>query len=135
MPGIVLDNAQVLIDSVDLSAYVKQVSISYKAGALDNTAMGDTTKSSMGGLLDWSMSIDFFQDFGSETVDATLFPLIGTTTTIDVKAVSGARSATNPSFTGTCLVESYEPLSGSVGQEAMTKLSLVAAGDLSRATS
>ena len=135
MAGIVLDNAQVILNSVDLSNHVKQVQITYKAAALDNTAMGDTTKTSMGGLLDWTMSIDFYQDFTLAEVDATIFPLIGTTCVIDVKAVNGARSSTNPSFTGTCLVESYEPLSGSVGQEAMTKVSLVAAGPLSRATS
>ena len=125
MSAIVLKNAQVILNAVDLSNHVKQVTITYKSTALDNTAMGNNTKSSMGGLLEWSMSIDFFQDFSAAEVDATVFPLIGTTCTIDVKPVNGARSSTNPSYYGTCLVESYEPIAGSVGQEAMTKVALV----------
>ncbi|MDE2103670.1 MAG: radical SAM protein [Patescibacteria group bacterium] len=125
MSGIVLKNAQVILNAVDLSNRVKQVSITYKSTPLDNTAMGNNTKSSMGGLLEWAMSIDFFQDFTAAEVDATLFPLIGTTCTIDVKPVNGARSATNPSYYATALVESYEPIAGSVGQEAMSKVSLV----------
>lgn len=131
---MLLKNAKFLINSVDLSDHVKQIGITYSAAALDSTAMGDNTKKNTGGLFDWPVTLDLYQDYGSGSVDATLFPLVGTVVTIQINPDNAANSATNPAYEGSVLVESYEPVSGSVGQLAMTKLSLKPAGDLSRAT-
>ena len=130
-----LKNAKFVINSVDLSNRVKQVALSYGAAALDNTAMGNNTKTNVGGLFDWSVSVDLYQDFAAGETDVTLFSLIGTVVAIQINPTNAANSVTNPAYTGNALVESYEPVSGSVGQLAMVKLTLKAAGDLSRATS
>jgi hypothetical protein len=134
MPQLLLKNAKFVIDSVDLSDHVKQVGITYSAAALDNTAMGDNTKTSLGGLFDWPVSLDLYQDYGADSVDATLFPLVGTVVALQINPVNAANGASNPAYEGNVLVESYEPVSGSVGQLAMTKVSLKPAGDLSRVT-
>lgn len=135
MSKLVLKNAKFLLNAVDLSAEVQSVGIVYSAAALDNTAMGQNTKTNLGGLFDWPVSLELYQDYGASLVDATLFPIVGTVVAVEIRPDAGARSATNPGFTGNVLVESYEPVSGQVGQMAMTKVSLKPAGDLARQTS
>jgi hypothetical protein len=78
----------------------------------------------LGGLKDWSASIDFAQDYAAAQVDATMFPLVGSTFAVEIRPTSGARSATNPAYTGTGILESYQPIGGSVGDEATTTVSI-----------
>jgi len=50
---------------------------------LDDTVMGDTTRSNIAGLLNWSIDVEFLQDFASAKVDATLFALVGSASFTD----------------------------------------------------
>ncbi len=128
-------NAKVTIGGVDLSDHVKAVRLNIEADALDFTVMGNTTKVNGGGLLSWSVEIDFEQDYAASKVDATLWPLIGATAALVLLPDNAAASATNPQFSGTGLLKSYQPLGGQVGENHMTQASFVSAGVLSRATS
>lgn len=130
-----LYNASVVINGVDLSDHVKSVTINTGVNALDDTAMGDSTKSNLGGLLTWDITVDFEQDYASGKVDATLSPLVGSTTTIVCKPDAGSVSSTNPSWTGTGLLTSYKPLGGSVGDLHLTQGKFDSASTLVRATS
>ena len=135
--GTFLSNdAYVMIGGVDLSDHCVSASLNYEAEALDDTVMGDGTRSNFPGLKNWGMNFEFFQDYATGSVDPTLFPLIGTTTTCTVRAVStGGVSATSPNFTGLGLVQSYNPVAGSVGEMAKVSVTIAPAGTLSRATS
>jgi hypothetical protein len=135
MTTLVLTDASVVINSVDLSDHVRSVTINYSADMVEDTNMGDDTHTMLGGLKNWSMDIEFAQDYAAGEVDATLFALVGTSFTIDVKPTSGAVSATNPKYTGTGILESYNPVSGSIGDLATASVTVQAAGTLSRATS
>lgn len=135
MATFIYNDASVTINSVDLSDHVRSASLSYEAEAVDETNMSDTTRTNLGGLLNYAVEIEFSQDFAANEVDATLFSLVGTTTTVAIKPTSGATSATNPEFTGTMLLQSYTPMTGSVGDLATATASFVPAGALSRATS
>lgn len=136
MAVMVLTDAFVSINGVDLSDHVKSVTIDYSAEMLDDTVMGATTRTNKGGLKNWSIEIEFFQDFAASEVDATLFPLVGSTFTVIVRPVNGtAVGATNPNFTGTGILESYPPLGNAVGELATTSITIQPAGALSRATS
>lgn len=135
MATFVLTDASVTINSVDLSDHVRSVSLSYEAESVDDTNMSDTTRVNAGGLLNYGIDIEFSQDFAASKVDATLFSLVGSTTTVVVKPTSSSVSATNPSFTATMLVQSYSPITGTVGDLATSPLTLVPAGTLARATS
>lgn len=133
---MMLNDAFVSVDAVDLSAWVKQVRLDYNAAALDDTVMGDTTKSNKGGLKEWSGQIDFLDDYAASAPDVSLFSKIGTVVTVIIRPVEGtAVGATNPNYTGSALLTSFMPVSGSVGELATTTLSFTSAGDLSRATS
>ena len=134
MAQLVLTDASVTINSVDLSDHVKSVTLNYSADMNDDSAMGDTTHSRIGGLKDWSMDIELQQDYASSKVDATLFPLVGSTFTVIVIPVNAAVTATNPSFSGTGILESYPPIAGAVGDEALASVTIQSAGTLARNT-
>ena len=90
----------------------------------------------LAGLLNWSIDVEFLQDFASAKVDATLFTLVGAAAfTVTVKPTSGSVSATNPSFSGSAVLESYPPMSGSVGDLETASATFRSAGTLTRATS
>lgn len=131
-----LRDAFVEVNSVDLSDHVRQVTLEYNAEAVDKTAMGDTTRTRTGGLKDWRISVEFYADEASSKVAQTIFTLVGSTTTVKVRPnKTSSVSATNPNYTGTALVESFVPVSGTVGEMNMSPVVFSAAGALSRATS
>ena len=135
MGAFVFTDAFVSVDGNDISDHVKSVTINYSSELQDDTVMGDDTRSRLGGLKDWSMDIEALNDFASSQIDAILFPLVGTTFTVIIRPVNtGGVSSTNPNYTGTGILESYNPLGGSVGDLAMTTPTIQSAGTLSRAT-
>lgn len=136
MATIILDDAFFSATGNDLSDHVKSVAINYSAEMHDDTAMGDTTRSKKGGLKDWSMDVTFHQDYAASQVDAVFFPLVGTTFSVTARPDnSDGVGATNPNYTGTGILESYTPLTGSVGDLMEATISIQSAGALSRATS
>lgn len=136
MASLSFTDAFVSINAKDLSAFVKSVTVNYKAEMLDETTMGDTTRKNKGGLLNWSIDVEFKQDFGATPApDIDLFSLVGTTFTVIVRPVKATVvGPTNPNYTGTGILESYPPLGGSVGDLATTSITIQSAGALSRAT-
>lgn len=128
------NDISVVINTVDLSNHVRKITVDQTAEALDNTAMGDSTKSHKGGLKGWTIDIEFLQNHTGSSVDATLSPLLGTTTSVVVKPTSSAVGATNPSFTGTALLVGYKPFDVNVGDMAGAVSRFVSAGALTRAT-
>ena len=103
------------LNGVDLSDDVESVTLNRGSELLDETAMGDDTRINKGGLFTWSLEANFHQDFVSAQVDATLNPLIGTTTCFELRPLNSCTTTINPSFTGIGVVDSYNPLGGSVG--------------------
>lgn len=135
MASFAFTNAFVSVNAVDLSTFTRSVTINTEAEDLEDTAMGDTYRSRIGGLKDWSVDIEWNQDFAASAVDVTVFALLGTVVTVIVKPVNAANSVTNPQYSGSVLVSEYNPLDGSVGDLATTSVSWPGAGTLSRATS
>ncbi len=133
MATFVFKNAYLQVNGVDLSDHVRSISLSYSADEVEDVNMGDSTKVRLAGLKDWSLQVEFSQDFGSGKVDATLFDLVGAAPfAVHVKPVNAAISATNPDFTGDVILTEYPILDGSVGDLATTSVNFVAAGDLTR---
>lgn len=125
----------VVFNSVDLSDHVRKVSLDYSADALDDTVMGTGgTHSQRGGLKAWAVDVEYLQDHTGSSVDATLFPLVGTTATLTLKPTSSAVSATNPRFFGTALLLSYKVFDAEVGALAVAVAHFENAGALTRAT-
>lgn len=130
----VLTDAKVVLNSVNLSTYVRQVTLNVSVKEEDVTAMGGNGYVAMiAGLRDWTLELHFNQDFGTAAVDQTIWPLFATTTTVTINPTSAANSATNPQYSGSVLVSKYTPLAGKVGDVSTITIPLRAAGPLSRA--
>lgn len=135
MAVINLTDASVTINAVDLSDHVQSVTINYDSDQVEITAMGDTSHKFTGGLYNVSVDVQMFQDFAASEVEASVFDLVGSTTTVVIKPTSGAVAADNPSYTiADTFVSSHQPLSGAVGDMAMVSLSFVG-GTMTKATS
>ena len=67
-------------------------------------------------------------------MDATLFALVGQAAVVAlvIRPDAGAKSATNPEYTGNALLASYSPIGGSVGDVAAAPVTFVGTGDLAR---
>ena len=135
MAKFVLTDASLVINSVDLSDHVASVTLELNSEEIDTTAMGSTFMSKTGGLKSGTLSIDFQQDFASSEVDTTMFPLFGGTTAFVLKATSGSVSATNPSYSGSILVNQHIPVANAVGELATMSVSFPTSGTVTRATS
>jgi hypothetical protein len=132
---IVLTDASVTVNSVDLSDHVTQVVLNYEVDAVEVTAMSDGAHKFTGGLTNVSATVDFQQDFTAASVDATIEPLVGTVTTVVIKPTSSAVGTDNPSYTLTgTYVASHTPLNASVGDLSTTSVEFQG-GTLARATS
>ena len=130
-----LNNASVTINSVDLSTYVTSVTLSQSADSLETTAMGDSARTFIAGLTNGTIDIDFNADFAASKTEATIYPLVGTTTAVVVKPVAAAVSATNPSYTFNVIVNEWDTLNGSIGELATHSVSWQIAGAITKATS
>lgn len=135
MAVLVLTDATITVNSIALSDHANSVTLNYEIDSVETTAFGSTGHKFAGGLQNNSLDIEFMQDFAAANVEATIYPLVGTTTTVVIKPTSAAVSATNPSYTltGTFLA-AHTPVAAAVGELAMTSLSF-AGGVLTKATS
>lgn len=134
MAKFVATDYNITIGGSDFSSSLASVSLDLSAEEQETTAFGNSSRTRIGGLKDGEVSLDFHQDFGSSAVDATLFPLLGGTVEVVVKPTNGSVTATNPSYTFTCLVTEYQPFASSVGDLATLSVSWPITGDVTRGT-
>lgn len=113
--AVFLNNGvSVTVNSVDLSDHVTSVTINRSFDELDITAMGDSGAKAVKGLERSSISIDFLNDTATSKTLQTLQAAWGTSVTVVVKQTSSAVSATNPSYTMSCLINNTTDINGSV---------------------
>ena len=109
------NGVSVTVDSVDLSTLVSSCTINRNFDELEVTAMGDTGHKFVKGLEASSVTIDFFNDSATNKTLQKLNAIWGTSVTVVIKQTSDAVSATNPSYTMTCLINGLTPVNGAVG--------------------
>lgn len=126
---------KVTINGTNFSTNLNSVELAIESDDLETTAFGGDFRTRVGGLKSGSITLQFMQDFGSSSVDATLFPLLNTLATVVIVPTSGTITATNPSYTATCLVNSYTPFASSVGDIATLSVTWPTSGTISRGTS
>jgi hypothetical protein len=130
MAKIVLRDAFIQVDGVDLSDHASSVTIETKFDLQDATGFGSRFKANLQGLGDATATVNFLQDFDAASVDATLWPLSqsGEPFEIVVKPTSAAVSETNPSYTMQAILSTYNPLDGKVGDVSATQVAFNNAG-------
>ncbi len=127
-------NGYLSVAGTDLSARVKSMTLATGVEVQDPSAMGVNTRLALAGLGTWSLTVTFNQDYAAGNVDAVLSALVGPnlTAALIFRPDAGAQSPTNPEYTGTAVVSSYQPIGGSVGDLATAPVTFVAASDLTR---
>jgi hypothetical protein len=125
---------KITVGGVDFSTSLNSVELSQEADDIETTAFGSSWRTRIGGLKQASLTLNFMQDFGASSVDATLNPLLGSIATVVIVPTSGTVTATNPSYTMTALVTQYSPFASSVGDIASFSVSWPVTGSVTRAT-
>jgi len=134
MPRIVLTNAQITINAVDLSDHIASVTLSTSNDVIETTGFSSVAaRTRISGLSDNSITLEFHQDFATSNVEQTIYPLIGTNTTIVVKPTSSAVGPTNPSYSCSASVVEWQPLSGAVGELATASVTWPISGAITKA--
>lgn len=135
MAIIAFKDVSVTINSVDLSDHTSGAVLTYEVEAQDATVMGGN-RSSIGGIQNNTLDVTLYQDFAASEVEATIFPLVGTQTTVVLKPTSAAVGADNPSYTLTnCYLANHTPINaGDVGATSPITLSFTG-GTLTKAVS
>lgn len=137
MARIVLTDAKVTINGVNLSDHLASITINESVDVVETTAFSSTAaKTRVGGLRDNSVTLEFHQDFAAASVEATIngtSSLVGTLTTIVVQPTSSAVGATNPSYTFSALVSEWTSLSGSVGELSTASVTWPISGAITKA--
>lgn len=136
MAKMVLLSEFISLDGTDLSDYCNKAELQIEVEAKDVTTFGSAgAKEFIGGLKSGTLALEFKQDYAASQLDATLWPLLGTVVTFEVRPTSAAVGAGNPSYTGSVLITGHNPIQGGVGDEATMSLSFPTSGAISRATS
>jgi len=134
--AVFLNNGvSVTVNSVDLSDHVTAVTINRNFDELEVTAMGDSGHKFVKGLEASSITIDFLNDTATGEVLQTLQAAWGTSVPVVIKQTSAAVSATNPSYTMTCLVNGTTDVNGAVGDLGMQSVTWNVNGSIVVATS
>ena len=133
--AVFLNNGvSVTVNSVDLSDHVTAVTINRTFDELEVTSMGDSGHRFVKGLEASSVTIDFLNDTATGEVLQTLQAAWGTNVTVVIKQTSAAVSATNPSYTMTCLVNNTTDINGSVADLSTQSVTWNVSGTIAVAT-
>lgn len=119
----VLRSAVVTVNGTDLSDHCSSVTLEDSAEEVDLTSFGASTYREFApGMKDATITCEFFNDFAAASVDAVLAACYSSATAfpVVVKADSATTSATNPSFTMSSRLYTYNPLAGGVGEANTT---------------
>ena len=137
MASIVLKDASLTVNSVDLSAFIQQITLNRTKDTPQSTAMGDNSHEYLAdGLKNGTFTATFRGDYAAGNVDPTLDTIydLTATTTFEILPNGGSVGVTNPKFAGACIITDYGPVDGSVGDQATVAASFQVSGDITRTT-
>lgn len=136
MALISLQNAYILIGASDISDHCSSVELEIEGEDLDSTTFSTSGWSSrLGGLKSGTLNLTIKGDYAAANIDSILWGFFNTVQTFEIKPVNAARSATNPSYTGSVLVNGLTPITGEVGDLVEFDVSWPTSGTVNRLTS
>ena len=112
-----LSNPVVTVNAVALTGFATSATMTRTLESIDTTSFGQTSREYSAGLANNEVTMSLFMTYGAAEVYATLKALVGTRTTVTLKASSAATSATNPIHTVTgAYLESLPVMQTTVGE-------------------
>ena len=106
------NNVVVVLGSTTISDHVSSITLNREVDAVEITAMSDTDHVFLKGLNANSVSLEFFNDFAAASVNSIIDDAMGTYLNLKLIPVSGTVSSTNPSYTMSCFIQQWQPISG-----------------------
>lgn len=97
-----------------ITDHVSSVSLSRELDVVDITAMTDTVANAITGVERSTLNLELYNDFDASSVNALFENALGTKLNIRLIPVSGTVTATNPSYTMSCLISNWTPINGSI---------------------
>lgn len=145
MARLVLTNVEVTIGGVDLSSHIASVTLGSTYDVVETTAFAGISgasgnvpyaaKTRVAGLVDNSVTFEFHQDFQAASVEATIYPLLGTEAVVTVQPLNGSATAvSNPLYTFNAIVSEWTPLNGAVGELATASVTWPITGPVAKTT-
>lgn len=136
MAKMVLLAQYVEVNNVDLTEWANKAELTVEVEDKDvTTYASDGWKVLLGGLKSGELALEFKQDYAAAALDSLMWPLLGTVVTFAVRPDQAAAGASNPEYAGSVLINGWNPIEGSVGDDATTKVSYPTSGPVTRATS
>jgi hypothetical protein len=132
----VLKKAMVKINSVDVSDHVSKIEVDDQFEEKDVTTYGSNgAKEVLAGLESGTCPIGFKNDYAAGQLDATMWALRGTLTTVDTwPDKTAVVSSANPRYSATIAILNWKPIAGSVGDVAEVDVSFPVSGGWNRYT-
>ena len=137
--SVYLSNPVVTINSVSLTDQCTSAVVTFALDQLETTTFGDVARkfgaATVTSLQNNTIEVELFQSYAASETEATIYGLVGITTTVIVAPASGVASATNPIYTLTgCYLASHTPINASLGELSTITLTF-AGGALTKAVS
>jgi len=114
----------VIVGTTTISDHVSTVSLAREIDQVEITAMSDNIQNMIGGVERPTLSLELYNDFAAASVNSLFEDALGTKLNIKLIPVAGTVSATNPSYTMSCLVSSWTPINGAIDSVASVSVSL-----------
>lgn len=134
MPKMVLLAQYLSIAATDLSGFTRKAEVSIEVEDKDVTTYASLGwKVVLGGLKSGELGCEFLQDVAPAGIDGVMWPLLGTVVPFETRLDNAAVSTSNPKYTGSVLINSWNPIEGSVGDEASVSVSYPTSGAVVRA--
>ena len=114
----------VIVGTTTITDHVSTVSLAREIDQVEITAMNDNIQNMIGGIERPTLNLELYNDFASASVNALFEDALGTKLNIKLIPVSGTVTATNPSYTMSCLISSWTPVNGAVDAVASVSVSI-----------
>ena len=124
----------VIVGTSTISSFVSTVSLNREVEAVTITAMNDNIQNMIGGIEVSSISMEIFNDFAAASVNSLFEDAIGSKLAIKLIPVTGTVTATNPSYSMSCLITQWTPIAGSTDSAALASVTFPVTA-LTKATS
>jgi len=137
MANFILKNAYLLLNAEDQSANIKTISFPLETATVDNTCMGDDDLAFLVGLNNATFSVTFAADSADSGLTEDLWDIRAGAAAVafEIKHNGSVTAATNPEYTGSCIMTSFPVIDGSVGDEATHSCTFQVSGAVTRSES
>lgn len=134
MAILVLTASYLELNSVNRSSWCSKIELAVEVEEKDVTVFTSAGwKEVKGGLKSAGLGITFKNDVADNQLDETMWALLGTNVAFLVRLDNAAVGASNPSYSGSTLINKWVPISGSPGDVNEANYTFPTSGAVTRA--